>query len=142
MYFSVFKMGSASDLLIRMESESKPAAKKFSPFSVDSLLATKVKEQQDENQNDAKNAVDLSLKIVPKTEEEEEEFEEEIEDEDLEECDEDLEKSTTTILSPHARFPLGLPLHLPPVPTSAWNPVNPWMPQFRSPLNPFMPRKL
>ena len=65
-----------------------------------------------------------------------------------EDCDNDsIGTSTTcpsTVLNPHARFPLGLPLPLPPVPTSAWNPVtNPWMsPQFRSPLNPFLPRKL
>ena len=52
-------MGSSRDFLIRMESEKKEnnsqsaasVAKKFSPFSVDSLLATKVK-QQTENNND------------------------------------------------------------------------------------------
>ena len=51
-------MGSSSDFLIRMESdknkqpEAASVAKKFSPFSVDSLLATKVKQKQSENNND------------------------------------------------------------------------------------------
>merc|ERR1712241_1032939 len=104
-------------------------------------------------------AVDLSLKStvssgqeIKKEEldhedftEDEDDDQEELEDED---CDNDSIgtsttcPSVTTVLNPHARFPLGLPLPLPPVPTSAWNPVtNPWMsPQFRSPLNPFLPR--
>ena len=51
--------------------------------------------------------------------------------------------SGSPILVPHPRFQaLGLNLALPP-PTSGWNPVvsHPWMPQFRSPLNPFIPRE-
>lgn len=143
-------MGSASDLLIRMESDAtnKPA-KKFSPFSVDSLLATKVKQQEEENSdnnNDKKDPVDLSLKIIPKKEEEIEEDYEEDEDLDEEDCEDEAKVEAHPILSPHARFPLGLPglPALPPVvPVSSGfcNPVNPWMPQFRSPLNPFLPRK-
>ncbi len=141
-----------------MESENKP--KKFSPFSVDSLLATKVKLQQSENNNEdinssEKEAVDLSLSKlqIPKKEEEHQEDEydeddlEDIADENCDNSDEDEAKEEEfsaaghPILNPHPRFPLGLGLPLPPVPTSSWNPVNPWMPQFRSPLNPFLPRK-
>ena len=79
-------------------------------------------------------------------------------DDDLidDECD-DVEDSKTPeyvvfgpgspILVPHPRFPaLGLNLaslpHHPP--TSGWHPVvspHQWMPQFRSPLNPFIPRE-
>ena len=175
-------MGSSSDFLIKMESDNKetssnnkqqqPAsvtAKKFSPFSVDSLLATKVKQSKNENNNDetiekssscttGKNdeaaVVDLSLKSAADNQEikkEEDLDQEDFTDDDDEELDEDCDNDSigtsiscpTTVLNPHARFPLGLPLPLPPVPTSAWNPVtNPWLsPQFRSPLNPFLPRK-
>ena len=67
--FSVLsKMG--SEFMIRMERETtakaEKTAKKFSPFSVDSLLATKVKKQQQEEvvseNNNEKVPVDLSLK--------------------------------------------------------------------------------
>ena len=181
-------MGSSSDFLIKMESDNKETssnhsnkqqppsavtAKKFSPFSVDSLLATKVKQSQNENNNDEtiekrdskvlrKNdaeteaVVDLSLKSSGSDQEikKEEDLDQEdfTDDDDQEELDEDCDNDSigtstscqaTTVLNPHARFPLGLPLTLPPVPNSTWNPVtNPWLsPQFRSPLNPFLPRK-
>ena len=63
-------------------------------------------------------------------------------DEDEDEEKNPLDQSITgsPILVPHPRFPLGLNLPLPP--PGPWNPVsNPWMPQFRSPLNPFIPSK-
>ena len=136
-------------------------------------LATKVKQQQTENQHDNNNTkqelnpeiqddpnagcggLDLSLK---KEESLDEDLDLEDEcDNDESELDDELEEDEegksvqgldhpgsnlgSPVLVPHPRFPLGLNLPLPP-PTSCWNPVsNPWMPQFRSPLNPFIPRK-
>ena len=202
------KMGSSSHLITTSmmdstakENSSKP--KKFSPFSVDSLLATKVKQQQSDqphhhqlDNNNTKtepkfsitnnvnkqltsadsnsttrldsNVVDLSLKkeefgnnsgnsIAEEDQEEDCDNESELDDDLIDdECD-DVEDSKTPesvvfgpgspILVPHPRFPaLGLNLaslpHHPP--TSGWHPVvspHQWMPQFRSPLNPFIPRE-
>ena len=209
--FSVqVKMGSSSHLITTSmmdstakENSSKP--KKFSPFSVDSLLATKVKQQQSDqphhhhhqlDNNNTKtepklsitnnvnkqltsadsnsttrldsNVVDLSLKkeessnnsgnsIADEDQEEDCDNESELDDDLIDdECDDVEDRKTpesvvfgtgSPILVPHPRFPaLGLNLaslpHHPP--TSGWNSVvspHPWMPQFRSPLNPFIPRE-
>ena len=181
-------MGSSSDFLIRMDTNNSPdnnsfnhkvSSKKFSPFSVDSLLATKVKKTQEgsqnHNNNDLKNdeqvqendhpgrstspeGLDLSLKTPKKEELLEDDFIEEEDDEDLdmedeedEECDDNSESTKSlanhppgSILAPHARFPfpLGLPhSSAAAAAVSCLNPVNPWIPQFRSPLNPFLQSK-
>ena len=126
--------------LVNMESEE--TKKKFSPFSVDSLLATKVK-QTEGHQNNNSQIVDLSVKKEEEGESDTEEVDYEEED-DLEDCDDDLEETETdkpTVLTPNPRFPLGVPLGALPTPTSAagfFNPIGPWLPQFRSPLNPFL----
>jgi hypothetical protein len=144
--------------MTKMESEStakevdKPAAKKFSPFSVDSLLATKIVQQAPElpdNNNEIKtdsDGVDLTIKVPMK--EEIDDFDDDCDTYEDDEEEEDLgaikhpEQSTSVSHVFHPRFPLGMPLGaLPPV-TSGWaNPINPWMTQFRSPLNPFLPSK-
>ena len=103
---------------------------------MDSLLATKVK-QTEEHQNNNSKIVDLSVK-----KEEEESDEIDYEEEDEEECD-DLEEETEkpTVLTPNPRFPLGVPLgalSTPTTPAGFSNPMGPWLPQFRSPLNPFL----
>ena len=127
---------------LKMESEETNSKKKFSPFSVDSLLATKVKQTEQQNNN---QIVDLSFKKEETTEESDEEAVD-YEDED---CDDDLNEESeneggnekpSTVLTPNPRFPLPLAL---PTPTSAgfFNPMGPWMPQFRSPLNPFLASK-
>ena len=124
--------------LVNMESEE--TKKKFSPFSVDSLLATKVK-QPEGHQNNNSQIVDLSVKKEEEESDTEVDYEEE---DDLEDCDDDLEETETdkpTVLTPNPRFPLGVPLGALPTPTSAagfFNPMGPWLPQFRSPLNPFL----
>lgn len=149
-----------ADVETAKEATNNLAAKKFSPFSVDSLLATKVKlqQQQQENNNDndhhhyqppsapsTTEGLDLSLK---REEASDDDGEEDDEDEDID-CDKSDEEVPQISVSPglpagamlHQRF--AFPMPMPPVPTSTgWNPVNPWMgPQFRSPLNPFMPSK-
>ena len=122
--------------LLKMESEeTNNSKKKFSPFSVDSLLATKVKKQQAEHQNN-NQIVDLSVKKEELEESDDIEDYEEDCDLEAEEESEDNESEKQTVLTPNPRFPLTLPL---PTPTSGFfNPMAPWMPQFRSPLNPFL----
>ena len=122
--------------LLKMESEeTNNSKKKFSPFSVDSLLATKVQKQQAEQQNN-NQIVDLSVKKEEQLEESDdiEDYEEDC-DLEAEEESEDNDNEKQTVLTPNPRFPLPLI----PTPTSGFfNPMGPWMPQFRSPLNPFL----
>ena len=121
--------------------------------SVNNVVDLSLKKEESTSGNSIAADEDLDLEEEDNCDNDNEsELDDDLIDDDEGECDVEGKipefGSGSPILVPHPRFPaLGLNLGLNPhhpTPTSVgWNPVvsHPWMPQFRSPLNPFIPRE-
>ena len=127
--------------------------------SVNNVVDLSLKKEESTSGNSIAADEDLDLEEEDNCDNDNEsELDDDLIDDDDGECDDEGKtpesgivfggSGSSPILVPHPRFPaLGLNLGLNPhhpTPTSVgWNPVvsHPWMPQFRSPLNPFIPRE-
>ncbi len=144
-----------NSLKVTKQQDLKPA-KKFSPFSVDSLLACKEKEiSKNNNNNDEieehagqqaaaeQAAVDLRLK----KEEEPEDCDTSIKQDTESDIEDEEENSASSLAVSNGTsavsgiLPHRLPFNGLPIPSVPGWPTSPWIPQFRSPIPNFLQSK-